>query len=347
MIIGTTMQPAFSVVGCDLLGPMYIRDDVIKRGPRVTKEMWGVLFTCTATRAIYLDVACGSNTEELLHVLRRALSRCGNIKTIITDPGTNFIGASRQMTEWRATWDQNMLDRFGAEKGIQWIKVMANSQHQNGVSEIMVKLAKSVLKSLMKSLGAQILSLNELNTLLAEAAQLVNERPIGLKPNENVDSTYLSPNSLLLGKNSDRICSGPFSSTSIELTDQETLGNRFLLVQAIVQQFWKNWMKLYFPSLVIQQKWHVAKRNLRVGDLCVVKDSNALRGEWRLAKVTTTYPDDKGKVRNVEIMVKPKQGGHGAYTPTPPVYLNRHVNNLILLVPVEGDHASDENSLST
>ena len=81
------------------------------------------------------------------------------------------------------------------------------------------------------------------------------------------------------------------------------------------------------------------RRNLCIGDVCVVKDSNALRGEWRLAKVTACYPDTKGKVRNVELMVKPKQGGKGAYVSTAPVYLKRHVNSLILLVP------SDENDL--
>ena len=57
------MQPAFSTVGCDLWGPITIKDDVVKKGQRVTKKVWGVLFTCTTTRAIYLDVACGSTTE--------------------------------------------------------------------------------------------------------------------------------------------------------------------------------------------------------------------------------------------------------------------------------------------
>ena len=140
---------------------------------------------------------------------------------------------------------------------------MANSQHQNGVTEIMIKLAKSVLKSLMKSIGDQVLSLNELNTLLAEAAQLINERPIGVKPNEKVDSEYLSPNSLLLGRNSDRICSGPFIPSNVIWSDPSSFKSRFLLVQAITEQFWRNWMKLFFPSLVVRQRWHVEKRNLR------------------------------------------------------------------------------------
>ena len=74
---------------------------------------------------------------------------------------------------------------------------------------------------------------------------------------------------------------------------------------------------------------------MMVGDICLMKDSNMYRGEWRLCKVAQVFPDDRGKVRNVQVMVKPKQGGTGPYVSTKPIYLNRHVNNLIVLVPVD------------
>ena len=317
------------------MSPILIRDDIVKRGNRIFKKVWGVLITCVATRAIYLDVACGMNTEELLHVLRRAMARFGNIKTIISDPGSNFVGAAKELKEWRQGWDKDILTRFGAEKGIEFVTIMANSQHQNGVTEIMVKLAKSVLKSLLKAMGEKILSLNELFTLLAETSQIVNERPIGIKPNESVDSCFLSPNSLLLGRSSARINSGPFWRASQDNDNVESLKSRFRLVQEITNQFWRNWVKLYFPSLIVRQKWHVQHRNLRVGDVCIMRDSNALRGEWRLCRVSSCYPDSSGRVRNVELMLKPVQGGQGDYVPTAPIHVRRHVNNLVLLVPIE------------
>ena len=43
--------------------------------------------------------------------------------------------------------------------------------------------------------------------------------------------------------------------------------------------------------------------------------------------------DDKDKVRNVEVAVKAKQSGSGPYIATKPIILNRHVNNIIVLVP--------------
>ena len=37
----------------------------------------------------------------------------------------------------------------------------------------------------------------------------------------------------------------------------------------------------------------------------------------------------------MRVMVKPRQGGSVHYVPTKPIYLNRHVSNLILLLPAE------------
>ena len=74
----------------------------------------------------------------------------------------------------------------------------------------MVKVAKGVIKSFMKALGSTVFTVNELITLLDECSNLVNERPIGIRPNSQTDMEYLSPNSLLLGRSSERIVSGPF-----------------------------------------------------------------------------------------------------------------------------------------
>jgi len=50
-----------------------------------------------------------------------------------------------------------------------------------------------------------------------------------------------------------------------------------------------------------------------VNDVCVLKDSNAYRGEWRLCRISKVLPDANEKVRNVEVEVKPRQGGSKEY----------------------------------
>ena len=112
------------------------------------------------------------------------------------------------------------------------------------------------MKAIMKALGTTIPSLNELNTILKECQAIVNDRPIGVKPNSQSAADYLSPNSLLLGRNSERISSGPFESEDVFDDDPERTKDRFLMVQRIVTRFWKVWTSLYFPTLLVRKKWH-------------------------------------------------------------------------------------------
>ena len=218
---------------------------------------------------------------------------------------------------------------------------MPASQHQNGAAEILIKMVKGVKVAMMKSLGLQVLSLNEMNTLMMEIAQLVNERPIGLKPNESTHPHYLSPNSLYLGRCSDRIAGGPFQANEVFTDDPKKTTSRFLLVQSITTQFWKIWLRDFFPSLLVRQKWHVRHRNLRKEDICLLKDKDAFRSEWRLVKVVDVFPDRFGNVRNVEVISKPVQDGSRKYEPSLGQRMRRHVSNLIVLVPAEDRCSGD------
>ena len=61
--------------------------------------------------------------------------------------------------------------------------------------------------------------------------------------------------------------------------------------------------------------------------------------------VEEVYPDTKGNVRNVEVRVMNKQDGSSSYKPSQPNYLKRHVNHLLLLMPVDEEeegHADDQ-----
>ena len=77
-----------------------------------------------------------------------------------------------------------------------------------------------------------------------------------------------------------------------------------------------------------------------VNDVCLLKDEDAFRSEWKLARVVEVYPDRFGNVRNVEVLVKPAQDGSSIYKPSGGQLIRRHVNNLLLLVPVEEQDTS-------
>ena len=90
---------SFFVVLMDLFGPMTIRDDVVRRGARIFKKVWGVVFTCASTRAVHLDVAANYSTEAVIHTVRRLMAVRGDVRMMISDPGTQLVGASNELRE--------------------------------------------------------------------------------------------------------------------------------------------------------------------------------------------------------------------------------------------------------
>ena len=51
------------------------------------------------------------------------------------------------------------------------------------------------------------------------------------------------------------------------------------------------------------------KRNLKKGDIVLIQDSNQIRGQWKLGKVSEVFPGEDSIVRKVHVTYKnPKQG---------------------------------------
>ena len=91
------------------------------------------------------------------------------------------------------------------------------------------------------------MTFSELQTVMYEAAQVVNQRPMGTHLESPEDSTYLSPNDLILGRSSCYAPQGPFF-------ERVNSKYRFDYIQGVVGRFWKKWTWEVFPSLVIRPK---------------------------------------------------------------------------------------------
>ena len=110
-------------------------------------------------------------------------------------------------------------------------------------------------------------------------------------------------------------------------------------IERIVNGFWKKWQRDYFPTLIIRQKWHVDKRNVRIGDIVLVQDANSIRGQWKMAEVIEIESSRDEKVRDVTIRYKLQKSGI-AYKGQPDVCIRRSVHRLVVLVPIEEQKCS-------
>ena len=163
---------------------------------------------------------------------------------VFSDPGTQLVGASRELTNQIQSLDWNQIQDYSHERGFSWKFSPGDGPWYNGVAESLVKTMKTALNA---AVGESVLAFSELQTCMMEAAQLVNQRPIGVKPGHPQDGAYLCPNDLLLGRSSSQIPQGPFSQRS-------GYKHRFDFIQQTVLAFWKRWTQEVFPGLVLRRK---------------------------------------------------------------------------------------------
>ena len=278
--------PPFHFTSCDYFGPLSVRV-----GRNKTAKYYGVIFTCLNTRAVHLELAVDCSTMEFLQVLRRFFSIRGQPAMILSDNGTQFVGAERELRKMTEGLSTDELKEFCAEKGTRWKFVTPGAPHQNGCAESLVKSCKHALR---KAIGEQVLTPFELYTCLLEVGNLVNQRPIGRIPTDPDDGSYISPNDMILGRASGNVAQGPFLET-------RNPRHRVELVQRIVDSFWQRWTRDVLPLLTPRRKWNVDRRNVRVDDIVMLVDTNAVRSKWTIARVVEVYPGEDGKVRNVKV----------------------------------------------
>ena len=81
-----------SLIGVDFAGPF-----VIKLTRKVTAKHYLCLYTCASTRAVHLAIAYSLDTASFLNAFSRMVARHGKPEVMISDNGTNFTSAEREL----------------------------------------------------------------------------------------------------------------------------------------------------------------------------------------------------------------------------------------------------------
>ena len=315
--------PPFTASSLDLFGPFYIRGEVQKK---TTGKAWGLMLTDMCCRAVHIELIYGYSTEQFMLGLSRFAALRGWPSFIYSDPGSQLKGAEDDLSEvWRKI-DLKKLQALGAQKGLKWSFGPTDAPWYQGTVESLIKIAK---KAISLAVGTSRLSGPELLTVMTEAANLINERPIGYMPSSDSTINILTPNSLLLGR-STAINPGGYDP-------HPSLRSRVTLVQKITDQFWQKWIELYAPTLVHQSKWRQGDAPLKKDDVVMVMESNLLKNEYRLARVHEPIVSSDGKIRRVKLAYKNFKIGEAIheYSGAKDKIVERSVQSLSLLAPVE------------
>ena len=88
-----SQEPPFTYCGIDMFCSI-----LAKEGHKEMKR-YGCLFTCLSSSTIHIEFITSLYTDGFIQALRRFVLRKGNARVIRTDNGTNFAGASAELSK--------------------------------------------------------------------------------------------------------------------------------------------------------------------------------------------------------------------------------------------------------
>ena len=106
---------AFSITAVDYAGPF---ETVNGRG-KIRNKRWMCLFTCLHTRAVHLEMSYGLDSGSFVKAYKRFIGRRGIPKVILSDNGTNFKGAIKELKNVEVS-GYSIKEEL-KEDNIQWI----------------------------------------------------------------------------------------------------------------------------------------------------------------------------------------------------------------------------------
>ncbi|XP_055633029.1 uncharacterized protein LOC129773447 [Toxorhynchites rutilus septentrionalis] len=142
-----------------------------------------------------MEVAHSLSSQSCMKAIRRFICRRGAPLQFFSDNGTNFHAASKELVQEVRRIDLECADVF-TDARTRWTFNPPAAPHMGGVWERLVRSAKDALKALHdgRKLNDEILL-----TVLAEAEDMVNSRPLTYLPQESADVEAISPNHFLRG----------------------------------------------------------------------------------------------------------------------------------------------------
>ena len=103
----TEGQTPFQVIGVDFAGPVSYR-----MKPKTEGKAYILLYACSLTRAMYIDLVPNFKTTEFIKSLKCSMAGRGRPQRIYSVNGKTFVGASK--------WKDEKIHGLLAQQGIEW-----------------------------------------------------------------------------------------------------------------------------------------------------------------------------------------------------------------------------------
>jgi hypothetical protein len=282
----------FNACGLDFCGPFLIKYKNQRKG--IYSKVYVAIFICLATKAIHLEIVTDLTTDALIATIKRFISRRGKCNTLMSDNGSNMIGAKSELKRLNNLINKpdSTIANFLASEGINWKLIPPRSPNFGGLWEAGVKSFKHHLK---RTVGNHKLTIDEFWTIVSQIEGILNSRPILPLSSDANDFQALTPGHFLIGR---AITSLPEPDLS-HISDNRL--SRWQLMTKFVQTVWKRWRTDYLSHLQQRTKWKFRTGNVSKDMLVLIKDDNLPPCRWSLARIVEVIPGKDNQIRVVRV----------------------------------------------
>ncbi|XP_026467639.1 uncharacterized protein LOC113371215 [Ctenocephalides felis] len=285
----------FQHTGTDYAGPFRVTMGKF-RGVKSSKA-YICLFICFSTKAIHIVLASDLTTSTFLNCFKRFISRRGPVSCLYSDRGTNFVGAKSELKDiFQLINSKSFSASLNSElhkHNINWSFNPPAAPHFGGLWESNIK---SIKAHLYRVIGEQILTYEELNTVLIQIEALLNSRPLCWMSSDPSDPQPLTPAHFLTLT--------PLNILPSKNILQIDLPTRKQLIDKIIQSYWKRWHSEYLSDLQSRQKWNTPSLPAKKGMLVLIKNENLPPLQWSMGVIEDVFPGKDGEVRTALVRTR-------------------------------------------
>ncbi|XP_070169680.1 uncharacterized protein [Polyergus mexicanus] len=208
---------------------------------------------------------CDLTTEAFIASLKRCFADRGKARMMQSDNGTNLVGASNNLKELfkflEETENQQAINRYLVNEGIQWSFIPPRSPHFGGIWEASVKSFKHHMR---RTVGDALFTFEEFNTFVIEIETILNSRPL----------------------------------TPMSADPNDPLQHIQKVKQHFWERWNKEYLnELQQRAKWISNKTH----GISIGDFVILKEDNTPPLHWVTGKVIAAHPGDDDVVRVVTV----------------------------------------------
>jgi len=259
------------------------------------QKRWLFVISCLTTRAIHIEILYSMSAQSCLMAFQNFIILRGAPLRVLSDRGSNFLGAKNILHEMETKWNQKLREKGVITQNIEWDFNPAKASSMNGSVERMIGLIKNVLKNLHETLNKKLIipGDEEFRCLICEIIGMLNNRPLTMLPIKDTNNCFLTPNYFLQLRPNFQSCPSNKSFNKCMIKEWQD-------VKALVNVLWDHFNRAYVNEIMHRDKWIDFKKPLCVGDVVVLADPS-INNLWRLGVIMEVQEGSQNQTRKVTV----------------------------------------------